>query len=95
MRFEPTEPFWEAYAQLPAAVKQRARRAFRLFQQGAQSPPFQPSLRIRKMKGHANIWEGHITMQYVFTYHIEKDPNSGELIYVFRHIGTHDIYRHP
>lgn len=95
MKFEPTEPFWDAYAQLPKAVKQRARRAFQLFRQSAQNPPFHPSLRIRKMQGHSDIWEGHITMQYVFTFHIEKEPKTDETIYVFRTIGTHDIYRNP
>jgi hypothetical protein len=47
------------------------------------------------MVGHDNIWEGHITMQYVFTFHIETDPETQETIYVFRNIGTHDIYRNP
>lgn len=95
MKYRATEPFWEAYAQLPSAIKQKARQAFQLFQQGAENPPFHPSLRIRKMQGHPRIWEGHITLQYVFTFHIEKDPATGETIYVFRNIGTHEIYRHP
>ena len=25
--------------------------------------------------------------------HLETDPTTGELVYVFRAIGTHDIYR--
>ncbi len=95
MKYRPTEPFWKAYAQLPPRVKEQARQAFRLFQQGAENPPFHPSLRIRKMQGHPNIWEGHITLEYVFTFHIEEDPDTGETIYVFRNIGTHDIYRRP
>jgi hypothetical protein len=33
-------------------VKESARRAFLLFQEGAKSPPFHPSLRVRKMQGH-------------------------------------------
>lgn len=68
MKFHATEPFWEAYAKLPPAVKEKAREAFRLFKAGAASPPFHPSLRIRKMQGHPNIWEGHITLQYVFNF---------------------------
>ena len=47
------------------------------------------------MQGHPDIWEGHVTRQVVFTFHIEQDPDSGETIYVFRNIGTHDIYRRP
>ncbi len=95
MRFQATEPFWRAYARLPADVKERARRAFLLFQKGARNPPFHPSLRIRKMQGHPGIWEGHITREIVFTFHVEKDPDADETVYVFRNIGTHAIYRKP
>jgi hypothetical protein len=95
MKYRATEPFWQAYAQLPPEVKRKARRAFRLFKQGAEHPPFHPSLRIRKMQGHPGIWEGHITLQYVFTCHIEEDPDTGETIFVFRNIGSHEIYRKP
>lgn len=95
MKFQPTEPFWKAYAQLSTEVKKKARRAFLLFQEGARNPPFHPSLRIRKMQGHPGIWEGHVTREIVFTFHIEEDPDTGETIYVFRNIGTHAIYRKP
>jgi hypothetical protein len=61
MKYRAVETFWEAYAQLTPSIKARARKAFRLFQQGAQDPPFHSSLRIRKMQGHPDIWEGHIT----------------------------------
>lgn len=95
MKFRATEPFWKAYHDLPEDIKERTRRAFELFQEGAASPPFHPSLRIRKMQGHSNIWEGHVTLQYVFTFHIEQDPATSETMFVFRNIGTHEIYRQP
>ena len=95
MKFRATEPFWRAYAQLPPRLKKRARQCFRLFQQGAENPPFHASLRVRKMQGHPNIWEGHITLQCVFTFHIEQDPATDDRIYVFRNIGTHEIYHRP
>jgi mRNA interferase RelE/StbE len=63
--------------------------------QATEPPPFHPSLRIRKMQGHPDIWEGHVTRDYVFTFHVDKDPESGEAIFVFRNIGTHEIYRSP
>ena len=56
-KFRPLETFWKSHAALPPSVKERARRAFRLFQEGVDNPPFHPSLRIRKMVGHDNIWE--------------------------------------
>lgn len=95
MKFRPVETFWKAYAELPADIKEQARVAFRRFQNGVEHPPFHPSLRIRKMQGHPDIWEGHVTLQYVFTFHIEQDAETGEIIYIFRNIGTHDIYRRP
>ncbi|MEI2689088.1 MAG: hypothetical protein V9H69_04990 [Anaerolineae bacterium] len=95
MKFRPTQTFWEAYAALPGEVKEQAREAFRRFQEGAESPPFHPSLRIRRMQGHSGIWEGHVTLKYVFTFHIEQNSATGETIYVFRTIGSHDIYRRP
>jgi mRNA-degrading endonuclease YafQ of YafQ-DinJ toxin-antitoxin module len=94
-RYRPLKTFWEAYAELPAHIQREVRQAFKLFQQGAEHPPFHPSLRIHKMRGYPNIWEGHVTKQIVFTFHIERDPESGETIYVFRNIGTHEVYRQP
>jgi hypothetical protein len=94
-KFRPLKSFWLAYAQLPEDIKDKAREAFQLFQSGVDNPPFHPSLRIRKMEGHTNIWEGHITLQYVFTFHVEEDLETGERIFVFRKIGTHGIYRNP
>jgi mRNA-degrading endonuclease YafQ of YafQ-DinJ toxin-antitoxin module len=95
MKFQPTEPFWKDYARLPDRVRRKAREAFQLFRQGADSPPFHPSLRIRKMEGHAGVWEGHVTRQYVFTFHMETDADTGEPVYVFRSLGTHEAYRRP
>lgn len=46
------------------------------------------------MSGHSNIWEGHISMKYVFTFHRGEDE-QGHPIIVFRRIGTHKIYRNP
>jgi mRNA-degrading endonuclease YafQ of YafQ-DinJ toxin-antitoxin module len=94
-RFRASKFFWKTYAQLPVEIKEKAREAFQLFQQGVDNPLFHPSLRIRKLEGHSDIWEGHITVQYVFTFHIEEDAETGEKIYVFRKVGTHEIYRKP
>lgn len=95
MKYRTVEPFWTAYARLPSEIRAKAESAFRLFQRGAEQPPFHPSLRVRKMEGHPGIWEGHITLDYVFTFHIEADSATGETIFVFRNVGTHGIYRKP
>ena len=78
----------------PMSRSERERR-FGVSSKAQKDPPFHSSLRIRKMQGHPGIREGHVTLQVVFTFHIEPDPDTGELIYVFRNIGTHEIYRRP
>jgi hypothetical protein len=47
------------------------------------------------MQGRPNIWVGHVSLGTVFTFHIEQEPDTGETVYVFRHIGSHEIYRNP
>jgi hypothetical protein len=47
------------------------------------------------MRGQPGIWEGHVSEGYVFTFHRENDPKTGEVIIVFRKIGKHDIYNNP
>ena len=47
------------------------------------------------MKGFPSVWEGHITREYVFTFSRLIDEDSGEIVFVFRKIGRHDIYKNP
>ena len=46
-----------------------------------------PSLRVKRIQGTKNRWEGSITMKYRFTFEFLE---SGVL---FRAIGTHDILK--
>jgi hypothetical protein len=47
------------------------------------------------MKGHEDIWEGHITLDYVFTMEWGTDEQTGEQLAIFRRIGKHEIYKNP
>jgi len=85
MKVQTTKPFDEDYAALPESLKERADKEFILLM---ENPPH-PSLRLKKIKGHPNIWEGRITKSYRFTFQI-----LGE-VYLLRRIGTHDILRTP
>jgi len=49
--------------------------------------PHHPSLKIKKMQGRKNIWEGRITKSYRFTFEIKSD------VYILRRVGTHDILK--
>jgi mRNA-degrading endonuclease RelE of RelBE toxin-antitoxin system len=85
MKVQTTKPFDEDYAALPESLKERADKQFILLMEN----PHHPSLRLKKIKGHPNIWEGRITKSYRFTFQM-----LGE-VYLLRRIGTHDILRTP
>jgi len=44
-----------------------------------------PSLRIKRIQGTKDIWEGSVSMKYRFTFEVQ------EKTIIFRAIGTHDI----
>jgi mRNA-degrading endonuclease RelE of RelBE toxin-antitoxin system len=83
--FRRTASFERDYARLPKTVQdefwEQIRRLF--------SDPRHPSLDIKKMQGHREIWRGKITRGYRFTFQIDGDD------YVFRRIGPHDILKKP
>ncbi len=85
MRIQTAKPFDEDYGALPESIKERADKQFIILTEN----PHHPSLRLKKIKGHPNIWEGRVTKSYRFTFQI-----SGE-IYLLRRIGTHAILKTP
>jgi mRNA-degrading endonuclease RelE of RelBE toxin-antitoxin system len=46
-----------------------------------------PSLRVKRITGTIDRWEGSVTMNYRFTFQFE----AGKVL--FRRIGTHDILK--
>jgi mRNA interferase RelE/StbE len=85
MKISTTRPFEKDYESLPETIKERTDKQLSLFLDN----PRHPSLRIKKVKGHPNIWEGRITNSYRFTFQISGD------ICLLRRIGTHDILKTP
>jgi mRNA interferase RelE/StbE len=84
-KIQTTRPFDEDYNALPESIKDRADKQFVLLLEN----PYHPSLRIKKIKGHPNIWEGRVTKNYRFTFQISME------IYILRRIGSHDILKTP
>jgi mRNA-degrading endonuclease YafQ of YafQ-DinJ toxin-antitoxin module len=81
-----TDPsFDKDYARLPQHLQERVDQKLALFIEN----PRHPSLRIKKMQGHNDIWEGHISYGYCFTFRIVEDTC------LLRRVGTHEIYRSP
>ena len=85
MRILTTKPFEEDYDRLPDSIKERVDKQLALLVEN----PRHPSLRVKKIKGHPNIWEGRITRQYRFTFQIIED------LWLLRRIGTHSILKTP
>ena len=85
MRILTTKPFDEDYDRLPDSIKERVDKQLALLLEN----PRHPSLRVKKIKGHPNIWEGRITKQYRFTFQIIED------LWLLRRIGTHSILNTP
>ena len=73
--------FKKEYAGLPKEVQEAFDKKFRLL----LNNPHHPSLRVKKIKGTENRWEGSVTMNYRFTFQIFNDT------VLFRRIGTHDL----
>jgi len=64
MKIQTAEPFDEDYDALPEAIKKRADKQFVLVMEN----PHHPSLRLKKIKGHSDVWEGRVTKSYRFTF---------------------------
>jgi len=73
--------FKKQYQTLPREIRQAFGEKLSLF----LADMLHPSLRVKKIQGVQNRWEGSITMKYRFTFHFEDD------VVVFRAIGSHDI----
>lgn len=69
--------------------------ALGLFVAGLGSQSFDPRLRVKRVQGHAGIWEmtwasdGRATFQYGDEV-VAREPHI-----IWRRIGTHDVFRTP
>ena len=86
MTIDWSEPFRRDFRNLDREVQDQFERKLRL---AVSSKLAHPSLRIKKMKGHATIWEGSVTMNYRFTF---EKTRTGIFL---RRIGTHNLLRNP
>ncbi|MCC6158652.1 MAG: hypothetical protein IT350_11425 [Deltaproteobacteria bacterium] len=83
--FRRTAAFEKDYARLPQSVKDAFWEQVALL----FTNPRHPSLDIKKMQGHRDIWRGKISRGYRFTFEIDGE------FYRFRRIGPHDILNKP
>jgi len=85
MKLARTARFARDFRSLPLQIQHRAAKQLQLLIDN----PRHPSLRIKKMEGTHDIWEGRITKGYRFTFQVHQDS------YLLRRIGTHDILTAP
>lgn len=80
-----TRTFERLFQRLPKDIRDATYDKLALYLQD----PAHPSLRVKRIKGTARIWEMSITMNYRITF----EPRDDSV--VLRRIGTHDILRRP
>ena len=80
MKFVRADSFKKDYQELPAHIQKLFDKKIRIFGENL----LHPSLRVKKMQGFKNRWEGSINMFYRFTFEVHADH------YLFRRIGPHD-----
>ena len=85
MKLARTARFARDFRSLPLQVQRRAAKQLQLL----INNPRHPSLRIKKMEGSQDIWEGRITKAYRFTFQVHEDT------YLLRRIGAHNILASP
>ena len=81
--FQFSKRFKKEYNDLPKEIQKAFDEKLALFLKKMSHP----SLRVKRIQGTKNRWEGSITMKYRFTFEFLEDG------VLFRAIGTHDILK--
>ena len=81
MKFLRTNHFKRDYKKLPPAIQELTDKKLRLLAQNLSHP----SLRVKKVQGLGDIFEGSITMDYRLLFQITSEG------YVLLRIGKHNI----
>ena len=81
--FQFSKKFRKEYRKLPVNIQKAFNDKLVLL----HSNLLHPSLRIKRIQGTTDKWEGSVTMKYRFTFEMYNQT------IVFRTIGTHDILK--
>ena len=85
MKLQTTRPFDRDYAELPEEVKERVDKQLALLLLN----PRHPSLRLKRIRGTADIWEVRVSRGYRLTLQLAGDT------YLLRRMGPHDVIEQP
>ncbi len=80
-----TPRFDRLFRRLPKSIREGTYQKLSLYLEN----PSHPSLRVKRIRGTAAIWEMSVTMNYRLTFQLEGERT------LLRRIGTHGILRQP
>ena len=80
-QYQFSQTFKKGYNRLPGEIQKAFNQKLELMLQDITHP----SLRVKRIQGTGNRWEGSVTMKYRFTF--QWDGST----LIFRTIGIHDI----
>lgn len=89
------ERFLREYERLTADQRATFRAAVRLFVEGLDSRRFDPSLRLKRVKGQRGVWELTWAPDGRATFEYGQEQRPGDAHIIWRRIGTHAIFRQP
>jgi mRNA-degrading endonuclease RelE of RelBE toxin-antitoxin system len=75
-----TDRFRKAYRNLPPAIQKKVQKALRLLDENPQHP----SVRVKKIQGTTNIYEGRIDRKYRFSFEFDGEDK------ILRNVDNHD-----
>ena len=79
--FQFSKRFKKEFKKLPQNIQKSFNEKLSLLLQNM----LHPSLRVKRIQGTKDRWEGSVTIKYRFTFELIEDT------IIFRAIGTHDI----
>ena len=85
MKVQTTRLFDQDYAGLAEEFKERVDNQLALL----LTNPRHPSLRLKRIRRTADIWEVRVTRGYRMTLQLAGDT------FIFRRVGPHDVLRQP
>ncbi len=83
MAYQFSKRFKKEYKNLPLKIQKAFDKKLEVFLKDMSHP----SLRVKRIQGTNDRWEGSITTKYRFTFEFIQD------LVLFRTIGTHDILK--
>jgi mRNA interferase RelE/StbE len=81
MHYQFSKRFRKEYRSLPKTIQEAFDQKLAIFLEDMTYP----SLRVKRIQGTRDRWEGSVTMKYRFTFQMTDEK------VIFRAIGTHDI----